>query len=71
LIGICNYIVKGLIGIRIDLPGSGLVRSRTGTSGRFEEDLGHLGSLLDLNFVHVVENFKAHHRQKESSYLVG
>jgi hypothetical protein len=67
---ICIPIDKGLIGIPIDLLGSGQVRSRTGSGSRFEDDPGRLGSPMDLNLGYVVEDFKAHHLQKESSHLV-
>jgi hypothetical protein len=55
----------------MDLPGSALVGSRTGSSGQCEADPGRLGSDLKLNFGYAVENINTHLLQKESPHLVG
>jgi hypothetical protein len=60
-----------LIGTWIDLPGSVLVRSRTGSSDQCELDLGCLGSDLKLKFGYVLDDIKMHLLQKESPHLVG
>jgi hypothetical protein len=67
---ICVQRGKELIETRIDIPGRVLVRSRTGSSARCEQDPGRLGSDLMLNFGYVVHDIKTHLLQKESPHLV-
>jgi hypothetical protein len=62
---------KELIGTRIDLPGHVLVRCRTGSSGRSEQDPGLLGSDLKLNFGYAVEDIKCITSKKNQSIWWG
>jgi hypothetical protein len=67
----CIQSGKELIGTQMDLPGSALVESRTGSSSQCKADPGRLRSYLKLNFGYVVEDIKMHLLQKESLHLVG
>jgi hypothetical protein len=56
---------------RIELTGSALFGSSTGSSSQCEADPGLLGSDLKLNFGYVVEDIKTHLLKKESPHFLG